>query len=130
MIKYLPERWSKHWLLVGVIYLIIVWVMLLVARHNVPIGHLNMVLSLRFLFLSAIISFIINGMGWLGFRLAWICSTLGLALGFIMMYVNSAPHSGWEDLINFFTFISLLAIGLGSGIVLELIVALYRYLKR
>lgn len=130
MLRFLPDRLTTRWLYWGIVYTLILWGLLLVARIAVAGGALSLMFTLRFLLLAVILSVIVNISGWLGARIIWLCSTIGIAAGLIMMVLASREPTGWQDLVSFLTFLLLTVIGVGSGIVLEASVALYRSFRQ
>lgn len=130
MLHLLPDRRSKRWLFVGMLYVLIIWGILLVNRYLVLTTSVNFVLSMRLLLLSLLLSTIVNGAGWLGTRWIWLGSTIGIFAGLSLMFLHASQHTGWEDLIGFLSFLMCSIIGLGAGIFVEAAIMLYRHLRR
>lgn len=132
MLRSLPARMSSRWFYIAIVYLIVLWGALLINRQIVLTGSLDIMLSLRLLLLSTILSAVINASGWLGARRIWLCSTIGVAIGVVSMfiYASSSHQTGWEDLLSLLAFITCSGFGIGAGIITEAAVALYRLMRR
>ncbi len=66
-------------------------------------------------------------LAFLGLRATFACAQIGLACGLVWMLAQFAgPNNGWADLAAFAGFLMLGAIGLGVGLLVDLVLFLRR----
>lgn len=123
MLQRLPGRWHKHWIYFGLLYVMVLGPLLLLNRYLVLGDAMDAEIALRILALSIILAVLINLSGWLGARWLWLFSSLGTMVGIVYMFINTGELGGWQDLISFISFMFMIAIGLITGIIVEIIAA-------
>jgi len=125
--KFLPAAKSKRWYLWMTVYAILLWLFFSLHRFVMLAHEMDITLLLRFALVSVVVSGIINSLGWLGARLLWILSTLGLIIGAgIMLSYTYREMSGWEDLAGFLAFSMFSCGGFALGLLAEGIRLLYK----
>ena len=126
--KFMPSTKSRHWFLWMVTYGFILWLLLGLHRFAFLGQQLDMIILLRLALSSFIISGILNGFGWLGARLVWLITTVGIIIGLVLMFLyTNRDMSGWEDLAGFLTFAVFMLGGFIVGLLTE---GIYRFMRR
>ncbi|AOZ94161.1 hypothetical protein [Paenibacillus crassostreae] len=126
--SFLPPAKSRRWFLWMAIYGTIIWILLGIYRFIYLGQPLDMIILLRLALFAYIVAGILHGFGWLGARLVWFITTLGITIGMLLMFLYTyRDMSGWEDLAGFLT----LAVFLVGAFVLGLLVeGIYLLIKR
>lgn len=125
--KFLPATKSKRWFLWMIVYALLFWLLFAMQRFVMLEKDLNGTLLLRFALFFALVSGIINTLGWLGGRLLWLLSTSGMVVGtIVMLSYTYREMSGWEDLAGFLMFCMFSCGGFALGILAEGIRLLYK----
>lgn len=118
--NYIPARRKASWLIVGIVYAVVLTLLLWINRLIVQNGELEAMYAFRFAMLAFVLSLAINGFGWLGARLIWLFSTIGVIVGLLMMFFYSSQDmTGWEDLSSLLGFFFGAAGGFALGLVVE-----------
>src|SRR5690349_12560343 len=118
--RILPAAKSRSWLLWMIVYGVVLSLLLWANRFVVLEEPFEGVFAFRFAVMAFVISFVANGFGWLGARWIWLLTTLGVAGGLILMFVNSSRDmSGWEDLSSLLGFFAGVVIGFIAGLAAE-----------
>lgn len=126
-----PQKRSRSWVWWMLVYTVVTTLLLWVARFAMSGSDFSSTYALRFLLLSAVLSIVINGFGWLGARWLWLLSTLGLGSGLaLMLYYSSRDLTGWEDLASFLAFMEGIIIGFALGVIAEITALIVRRRKR
>lgn len=132
--NWLPAPRSRRWLLWFFIFTVLLWALLAAQRLIVsppPYTGDGVPPAVRVGVIAAVLSAVINSMGWLGARWFWLLSSLGLAAGIGSMFGYGYRNmSGWEDLASFLAFVVMTAGGLALGLIAEGIRLLAIWLKR
>lgn len=116
----LPKSKSVRWLWWMLGYGIVLSLLLLVSRYIALGEAVEPVLAFRFVLFAFALAVVVNGFGWLGARLVWAASTLGIAVGVgFMLAYSSRDMSGWEDLAGFLAFMLGGLIGFAVGLLAE-----------
>lgn len=125
--RWLPKRRSSTWW----------WIALAIAAVSLIV----IVFGIRALLPSAdpkypqlilvclAIGLIIGTSGWFGARWFPPIATLGLTVGLIMMLTNLSGRGDWSDLIGILNFMIFLVGGFALGVIVELVIWLYRWGK-
>lgn len=123
----LPPRRSPTWLLVFVVATV-VWTAVLLGA-----GHFNSRTPPPWSTMWAALGVVAGATGilallaWLGLRATFAGAQLGLVSGLVWMVVQFAgPGDGWADLAAFAGFLMLGAIGLGLGLIVDVVLLLRR----
>jgi len=123
--SWLPfPRSSRWWILAGASGAIVTMLFWFI-RFSVMGQSFSLTYALRFLLLGAGLCLALGLLGWLGLRRLWLCATMGIALGLLMMGMASGGNSGWEDLISLMNFFVATGFGIAVGVVLELVVWMF-----
>lgn len=127
--RWIPAaRSSQWWMLAGVSSLvttILLWVIRFVLLGQ-PFSGMH---AFRFMLLAAGLSLFFSAVGWLGARMLWLFSSIGVVLGLVMMAVYSQDMTGWEDLISFIVFLEVVAGGFIVGLAVEGFLFVKRLMK-
>lgn len=117
----LPLKRSSSWLwrwmpAYGLVLAFLLWL-----NRFVVLGQtFDVEIALRFALLSFILSVVVNGFGWLGARLVWTITSLGILFGLVLMFIyGSRDMAGWEDLAGFLVFAESIVIGFALGLLAE-----------
>ncbi len=123
----LPPRQSPRWLLVFVVTAAL-WTALLLGAGYLNNGHLPPAPTISSVL--GVVSFaagILALLAFFGLRATFACAHLGLAIGLVWMLVAfTRPSDGWGDLAAFAGFLMLGAVGLGLGLLVDLVLFLRR----
>jgi hypothetical protein len=112
-------------------YGLVLTVLLWVIRFVVLGQTLDVEIALLFVLLAVILSAVVNGFGWLGARLVWTITSLGIFVGLVLMFVyGSRDMAGWEDLASFLAFAECIVIGFALGLLVEGCYWLMKWRKR
>lgn len=118
----LPEKKSKKWLNVLLIYTGIVFVGLMITRFLLGTA-LDARLILNFFLLALGSAMIPVGAGYFGkslfFNIYASANFIALAYMFVLIVNNRAP--GWEDLISIVVYVYLLPVGAILGVIAEVV---------
>jgi len=125
--RIIPPPHSRQWLLFGLMSTVVISLLIMLSRFVIIGQDFDLIIGLRHIFLSFILSVVYSLMGWFGAKRMWACSNAGLLLGLILMVYYSRGNTGWEDLIGFLVLLELIVAGIALGIVVE--VTRFIYLK-
>ncbi|MEK4508431.1 hypothetical protein [Paenibacillus sp. FSL K6-2524] len=118
--KYMPPTKSDRWITWMLIYAILLWLPFILHRFVLLGQTFSLTISLRFALLALVMSGIVNGLGWLGVRLVWLITTIGIVIGLGLMFIYSnRDMSGWADLAAFLTFYLCTLGGFTLGLLTE-----------
>jgi len=127
----MPSAKSKQWFPWMAAYGLLLWLALGLHRFAFVGKPFDAIILLRFGLFAFAVSAVLNGFGWLGGRLVWFLSTIGIVLGVILMYFYTyRDMSGWEDLAGFLTFFLCMLGGFAVGLLAEGIYLLIKRLRR
>jgi len=127
----LPTVKSNRWFLWFGVYGLLLWLLLAFYRFAFLEQSIDTLILLRFALFALVVSGIVNGFGWMGARLVWMFSTVGIAVGLVLMYAyTSRDLSGWEDLAGFLTFVVFMAGGFALGLLVEGVQMLFKRQQR
>ena len=123
----LPPRQSPRWLLVFVVTAAL-WTAMLLGAGYLNNAHLPpWPTMLNMLGVVSGATGILALLAFLGLRATFACTHLGLAIGLVWMLVTfTRPNDGWADLAAFAGFLMLGAVGLGLGLLIDLVLFLRR----
>lgn len=123
----LPPRQSPRWLLVFVVTAVL-WTGVLLGAGALNSGQLPpWPTALTALGVVSGATGVLALLAFLGMRATFVCAHLGLTIGVVWMIAAFArPSDGWADLAAFAGFLMLGAIGLGVGLLVDLILFLRR----
>ncbi len=123
----LPPRQSPRWLLVFVVTAAL-WTSLLLGAGYLNNGRLPpLPTMLTALGVVSGAAGILALLAFLGLRATFACTHGALAIGLVWMLVAfTSPNDGWGDLAAFAGFLMLGAVGLGLGLLIDLVLFLRR----
>jgi hypothetical protein len=131
MMRFLPAKRSKKWLLWMINYGVLLTLALWLNRFVVLNESFSIQPALSFLILAFGLSILVNGFGWLGARWVWLLTTIGIVAGWgLMFYYASRELSGWGDLASFLGFAEGVVIGFGLGLLVEMVFFISKARKR
>ncbi|WP_379132652.1 hypothetical protein [Paenibacillus sp. sgz500958] len=117
---YLPPAKSKQWLFWFPFYALLLWLAFVLHRFVFLDNQADGLILLRLGLFALAVSAIVSGFGWLGARLVWLFSTIGIILGVVQMILTTyRDMSGWEDLAGFLMFMVFMIGGFAAGLVAE-----------
>ncbi len=80
---------------------------------------------------SLLIGLLFYGFAYFKLKITYTLFLLGHFLGLVMMgYAYWSEVSGWEEIIGFLSYMIFLIGGLGLGVVLQIVISLYRKYKK
>lgn len=128
--NFLPTAKSTSWLYWMAAYGFVLWLLLIMHRIFLLDQDFDTLIALRFAILAFVVSGIVHLLGWLGARVIWWFTTLGIIIGLALLYSSAYKDmSGWEDLAGFLSFAMMLLGGFAIGLVVEGILLLNRQLR-
>lgn len=129
--EFMPPAKSRLWLFWMAAYGLILWLLLGLNRFALLGQKMDIIILLRFALFALVVSGILNGFGWLGARLVWLITTIGIIIGLGLMFLYSYKDmSGWGDLVGFLTFGVFMLGGFALGLLVEGIYLLMRWQHR
>ncbi|UQZ35311.1 hypothetical protein C2I18_18350 [Paenibacillus sp. PK3_47] len=129
--NFLPPAKSTRWLYWMAAYGFILWLLLIMHRIFLLDENFDTLIALRFAILAFAVSGILHLLGWLGARLIWWFTTLGIMVGLALLYSSAYKDmSGWEDLAGFLSFAMMLLGGFALGLVVEGVLLLVLHLRK
>lgn len=131
MMNFLPPAKSNKWLTWMAVYSFVLWLLLIMHRIFLLDEDFDTLIALRFAILACVVSGILHLLGWLGARLIWWFTTLGIIIGLALLFSSAyRDMSGWEDLAGFLSFAMLLLGGFVLGLTVEGVLLLIRHLRK
>jgi hypothetical protein len=123
----LPPRRSPSWLFVFIVTTVL-WTAGLLGVGYVNNGHLPpWPTMLNILGVVSGAAGILALLAFLGLRATFACTHVGLAIGLLwMLAAFASPNDGWGDLAAFAGFLMLGAVGLGVGLLVDLVLFIRR----
>jgi hypothetical protein len=113
------------------VYSFVLWLLLIMHRIFLLDEDFDTLIALRFAILACVVSGILHLLGWLGARLIWWFTTLGIIIGLALLFSSAyRDMSGWEDLAGFLSFAMLLLGGFVLGLAVEGVLLLIRHLRK
>lgn len=129
MLKFLPNRFNKKWLIIYLITLILLYVILLIGGNGIFNRQGGGNFYLKMFYLAIIPSTLIFLFGFFGGKLLYTITTLGVFTGTIFILTSSKTATGWEDLAAFAGFLVVSAFSIGAGIAGEIGLYVYKKVK-
>lgn len=118
----LPHRRSKGWIILAWCYWIVITLLLWLNRFVVSGQEFSAKFAFRFALLAFFLAIVVNGLAWLGARWVWLITSIGIAVGFLLMFhYANRDMSGWDDLASMLGFMVGVVIGFGAGLIAEII---------
>ncbi len=132
MFDFLPEKHDKKWFVLALIYSVVVFASIYLCSQFLLSSGLDPKEVPGIAIVSVAISFIICLFGFFNARWLFICSSGGLFLAICMMIMIFLEEgkTGWEDVIGVISFYLMVLLGIGVGIVAELIAFVMRRLGK
>lgn len=130
--RWIPARWSRKWIQWELWHALVLTLGLWGVRYVAAGAEPAWDTALRMAVAAVAIATILNVSGWLGGRWIWLLGSIGAAVGLAAMFIVTLDrgHGGWEDLVGVLTFLYLLAIGYGCGLLVEMVLAIYHWIQR
>lgn len=117
---FLPVRKSRQWLVWFLAYGLLLSLLLGVNRFVSWNKEFDAGVSFRLALLGFGLAAIVNFIGWLGGRIAWLLATVGIYAGIAAMFLYSYRQmDGWGDLAGFLSFLLLAVGGMAAGLIAE-----------
>lgn len=129
MLRFLPKRFSRKWFVFYLITFIVLYLILLFAGDGIFNKVSGGNFYLKMFYLAIIPSTLIFIFGFLGGKIIYMFSTVGIFLGTLFILNSSKTATGWEDLTAFAGFLVVSAFSIGAGIAAETAVYVYRKSK-
>jgi len=122
---------KKQFLLVGTIFEAMTLVLLFIGVRGVLANELTTKNIVAFVVFSTIVGLLAALLVYFNLKIILTTYILGFIIGFIQMFGSFFKGmSGWGDLIGIISLFMWLIIGLGSGLVIQLGVYLYKKLEK
>ncbi|MEF2246990.1 MULTISPECIES: hypothetical protein [unclassified Paenibacillus] len=128
--RIIPPPHSRNWLTFGLMSTAVISVLIMLSRFLIIGQDFDVIIALRLILLSFILSVVYSLMGWFGATRMWACSNAGLLLGLVLMVYYSGGTTGWEELIGILVFMQLIVAGIALGIVVEVVRFIYLKIKK
>ncbi|MFA9397466.1 MAG: hypothetical protein ACERKV_04270 [Clostridiaceae bacterium] len=130
MLKVLPERFNKKWLIIYLITFILLYIIFLISGNGVFNKESGKNFYLSMFYLAIIPSTMIFIFGFLGAKIIYIFSTVGIFLGTLFIIFSSKQATGWEDLAAVAGLLFTYAVSLGIGIAAQIGVVVSKKIKQ
>lgn len=122
---------KKQYWIIGLIIAVLTLILLYVGIGVIAANAISIENVMAYIVFSLIIGIVASILIYVRFKLAFIAYLSGLLIGFFMMYrAFLYDMSGWGDLIGVVSLLMLTAIGLGIGLLGQLIVYLIKKYKK
>ncbi len=118
----LPEKQSKNWIYILLGQFIIIFIALII-QSKILDYNMNTENIIGFAILALSISLLITIGGYLGGRIYFITSSIFNISGLIYMITITLNKTAedWNDLVSLVSYLTLLVIGFGIGLIAQLI---------
>lgn len=130
MLKFIPLKKDSRWFLVGASLGLLSFITYFLAYTRVlgaDPAKLNIFGVLLFFLITAELFALF---GYLGLRWLALIASIGMLGSLVSVIASFArPLSGWEDLISILMMLTIIALGLILGVVVELVIFILRKLK-
>ena len=127
--RIIPPPHSPKWLTFGLMSTAVISVLIMLSRFLMNGQDFDLIIAMRLILLSFILSVVYSLMGWFGATRMWVCSNAGLLLGLVLMVYFSNGTTGWEELIGILVFMQMVVAGIALGIVVEVVRFIYLKIK-
>lgn len=131
VLKFLPEKFHKKWLIIYLIYSLALFGALFLSSALLIGNRIELYKTTVMFLFTSVISFIVCLFGFIGLKIMFSLSTLGLILGLsLMISILFGNSTGWEGLVGTAAFIQMIVFGALAGIIGELFAFARRFVEK
>jgi hypothetical protein len=127
----MKERSTRNSIIAGLTVLVINFLLLIVGVKIIRNNNLVLQNIASYTILSVILGVITAILLYLSLKTAALIFLTGIIIGLINLYTMFLSEmNGWEDLAGFISYLAWIIIGLIAGLIIQLIIYLYRRWKK